>query len=821
MNGKKRKHPINDETKKAVKTELPIHPYREQIISKLYSKQKADDGSSSGGGGAAYGSILLVTAQTGSGKSTQIPLFLHEYNEMKAKKKVNGKYHGKYGNVIGVTQPRRVAAMSVAKRVAEEQGCILGTTVGYRVRFDDNSSPHKTRILYLTDGMLLRESMSDPLLSKYSTIVLDEAHERSLQTDVLFGVVKRALIARRPLRKEGDDGISCDNDPHGKESKDADKDKLIQLNMRKRARQLNIPPLKIVVMSATLDTRTFLDFFPGSSMIDIPGRQYPVDIVYTDEVQEDYVDAAFWTVMQIHKEADENGDILVFLPGQEEIEDLSILLRRHLDEDADLTHSITTDTTLNEKEKSVNADVVQSLKGIGTDLSSGKNSIVNGVMVCSLYAALPPEQQMFAFQPKPPDCTRKIILSTNIAETSVTLEGISYVVDCGKVKTRDFSGVTGMERLAVTNTSKSQATQRAGRAGRMSAGLCFRLYPEEAFGSLNDKATPEILRVNLAQVVLQLKGMGVHDPRKFDFLTPPNSQSLLKAFELLYALGAIDAKMELTDRGKNMAKLPLDPMFANLLLCGPKFRCTSELLSVVAMFSAENIFYRPGGSSGGNDSLSSKAAAAHRRFASYEGDIPTLLCVYQAWRNEAIYVRPSAGGLKAQRKLLKQEKLSEDRNAKKAKVGMNKMLHGEWCQRNFISGRAITRAHDVRNQLVEICSRLGWDVDISCGTELENLLKGVCAGLFMQVASRIMLPQEIKRKQNRALPEQGFSGGRYKTKIGGQEVSIHPTSTMFARNPKPKCVVYTELLVTKKVYIRGVTQVKEDWLSEVAPQFFK
>ena len=555
--------------------------------------------------------------------------------------------------------------------------------------------------------------------------------------------------------------------------------------------------------------------------------------------------------MQIHKEADAEGDILVFLPGQEEIEDLSILLRRHLDEDEqDLTHSITNDKAPKENEKSKNADVVQSIKGMGTDLSSGKTSISNGVMICSLYAALPPEQQMFAFQPKPPDCSRKIILSTNIAETSVTLEGISYVVDCGKVKTRDFSGLTGMERLAVTNTSKSQvrklssseralitncyrlyndlfvissyqATQRAGRAGRMSAGLCFRLYPEDAFGSLCDKTTPEILRVNLAQVVLQLKGMGVHDPRKFDFLTPPNSQSLLKAFELLYALGAIDAKMELTDRGKNMAKLPLDPIFANLLLQGPKFGCTSEILSVVAMFSAENIFYRPGGRGGGNDSLSSKAAAAHRRFASYEGDIPTILCVYQAWRNESIYVPPSAGGLKAQRKLLRQEKSSGDRNGKKVKVGMKKMVHGEWCQRNFISGRAITRAHEVRNQLVEICSRMGWDVDISCGTELEQLLKCVCAGLFMQVASRIMLSKEIKKKRNRSLPEQGFSAGRYKTKIGGQEVAIHPTSTMFIRNPKPKCVVYTELLVTKKVYIRGVTQVKEDWLSEVAPQFFK
>lgn len=351
----------------------------------------------------------------------------------------------------------------------------------------------------------------------------------------------------------------------------------------------------------------------------------------------------------------------------------------------------------------------------------------------------------------------------------------------------------------------------------MSAGVCFRLYTEDSFDSLADMSVPEVLRVNLSQVVLQLKGMGIYDPRCFEFLTPPDPQSLLKAFELLYALGAIDKDMNLTEHGKQLAKLPLDPVFAHLLLQSRKYECTSEILTAVAMLSAENIFYRPGGGAEGVGVA--KAAAAHQRFASHEGDLPTLLTVYQAWKSEAIYVPPSLGGRKAQKKRLK-----EYSSASSSKGG-GKLLHGEWCTRNYISGRALTRAFDVRNQLAEICKRdvkkngIGMDSSASCGAEMEIFLKCICAGLFLQVASRIKATVEVN--------ERGRSGaihssrGRYRTKIGGREVSIHPTSSMFGRNPAPKCVVYTELLTTKKTYIRGATQVREEWLLEVAPDFFK
>lgn len=473
------------------------------------------------------------------------------------------------------------------------------------------------------------------------------------------------------------------------------------------------------------------------------------------------------------------------------------MLKKHLNEDEELVQSVTS------------GDIVQSLRGIGTNIVSGNSAaIVNGVLICVLYAALPPEAQMFAFQPKPDGVQRKIILSTNIAETSVTLEGIRYVVDCGKHKTRDFSGITGMESLTVHDVSKAQAAQRTGRAGRVSSGVCFRLYTEDAFESLEKTTAPEVLRVNLAQVVLQLKGMGVHDPRTFDFVTPPSEQSLLKAFELLFALGAVDTEMKLTDHGRRLAKLPLDPVFGHLLLQSPKYGCSSEMLTAVSMLSAENIFYRPGGDAQGG--MSAKAAAAHKRFASHEGDLPTLLNVFNAWRSEAVYV--PVGNRKAQKKRLK------------AQAG-GKVLHGEWCTRNFVSGRALSRALDVRNQLADICRRdiskngLGMDVTQSCGAEMTAFLKCVCAGLFLQVASRIKATVEVDARGRSGIL--GPSRGRYRTKVGSREVSIHPTSTMFGRNPAPKCVVYTELLTTKKTYIRGVTQVREEWLIEVAPHFFK
>ncbi len=819
-----------------IRKELPVFSYRQQIIQALKDKD-----------------VLLVMAETGSGKSTQIPAYIDEelgsiFAGINSQKR-NGvrtnhsfQHHSKGGgSSICVTQPRRVAAITVAQRVAEERGCLVGTAVGYRVRFDDCSHPSKTRILYATDGMLLREAMGDPLLRRYAVIVLDESHERSLQTDILFGVVRRAMRARNHHDDDGDvdvehqhgwDGGNNRDGGDDNTKKEESRDKRLQRLLRSKAQEWQLPRLMVVVMSATLEISTFQSFFPPhtASTIQIPGRMFPVQVVYTKEPQEDYIDAALATALQIHYDTspppsssgqvdddnnkngrdddDGDGDILVFLPGQEEIEDLHQLLKRHLQENQ------------NGNPNHLFADIVQNVKGIGTTLTTQKGAatIVHGVMLCVLYAALPPEAQMLAFAPKPKGCRRKIILATNIAETSITLSGIRYVVDCGKHKTRDFSSVTGMESLTVQDISQAQAAQRTGRAGRVRAGVCFRLYTEEAYESLAKTAVPEISRVNLAQVVLMLKGMGVHDPFQFDYLTLPSRASLKQASQLLFALGALTPMMELTEHGKNMAKLPVDPVYAHLLLQGPKYGCTKEMLTAVAMLSAENVLYRPGGSSGGEDShnsLAQKAAHAHRRFASYEGDLPTLLAIYDSWRKEAIYTPAGSGG------------------AKKSSSG-GKIPHGQWCARNFVSGRALARAYNVRQQLSAICTKstdqngLGMDVSTSCGDDVVLFLKCACAGLFLQSATRLAsVVENGSSKPSSSQNGRGNSGrlgpsrGRYKTKMGGDEVSIHPTSTLFGRNPAPKSVVYTELLVTKKTYIRGVTQIREEWLVEVAPDFFK
>jgi HrpA-like RNA helicase len=708
---------------------LPVYKFRKDLCEKLL-----------------HNDVLLVTSETGSGKSTQIPQYLLDFHLLTATKGSNNAHS------ICVTQPRRVAAITVASRVAKERNCRLGSEVGYRVRFDDKTNP-ATRLIYATDGMLLRHAMLDPLLASYSVIVLDEAHERSLQTDVLFGACKRAMAARKNSAAQGKKPT----------------------------------PLKVVVMSATLEVETFKNFFPGAATIQIPGRQYPVQILYTKEPQEDYIDAALCATLQIHEESDD-GDILVFLPGQEEIEDLALLLRSHLDERANLTKSLT-------------GDVVQSLSGIGTDFSNSAN-VINGVLVCVLYAALPADIQMLAFQPNPKGCTRKIILSTNLAETSVTLAGIRYIVDTGKQKSREFSSSTGMESLRIQDISKAQAAQRAGRAGRVSRGLCFRLFPEDAYECLAETATPEILRVNLAQVVLQMKGMGVDDPLKFEFVTAPDTQSLKSACQQLYSLGALNDQMQLTAYGSKLARLPVDPVFAHLLLQSVTYGCTAEVLVAVSMLSADNVMFRPSG-----DQLAAKAAEAHRRFASHEGDLPTFLNVYNAWKMEAMYLPPSSNSRKS-------------KESKGTEGARGKLLHGEWCRRNFISARALSRAFDVHRQLRTICARtvdrngLGMDVSRSCGEDKEAFLKCVCAGLFMQAAERI--------KTGDASGQSGVltSTRKYRTKVGSRAVSIHPTSTMFGRNPPPKCVVYTELVTTKKTYIRGVSQIREAWLAEVAPKFF-
>uniref|UniRef100_A0A7R9V3U9 RNA helicase n=1 Tax=Chlamydomonas euryale TaxID=1486919 RepID=A0A7R9V3U9_9CHLO len=424
----------------------------------------------------------ILVGETGSGKTTQIAQFVAEAG------------YAQGGKAITCTQPRRVAAMSVARRVAEEMDCALGEEVGYSIRFEECSGP-KTFIKFCTDGMLLREAMSDPLLEKYSVIILDEAHERTLATDVLFGLIKEVLKQRVDL--------------------------------------------KLVVMSATLEAEKFQGYFLDAPLMKVPGRLHPVEIFYTQEPERDYLEAAIRTVVQIHA-CEPPGDVLVFLTGEEEIEDAC---------------------------RKINKEVGQMGDKVGP------------IKIMPLYSTLPPQQQQKIFDPAPPPAReggpagRKIVVSTNIAETSLTIDGIVYVIDPGFAKQKVYNPRIRVESLLVSPISRASAHQRAGRAGRTQPGKCFRLYTEASFKKdLQEQTYPEILRSNLGSVVLQLKKLGIDDLVHFDFMDPPAPETLMRALELLNYLGAIDDDGELTLVGKTMSEFPLDPQLAKMLVASPEFR---------------------------------------------------------------------------------------------------------------------------------------------------------------------------------------------------------------------------------------------------------
>ncbi|KAI9016044.1 P-loop containing nucleoside triphosphate hydrolase protein [Hyaloraphidium curvatum] len=630
---------ITSLTIKEQRESLPIFKLREALVQAVSENQ-----------------ILVVVGDTGSGKTTQMTQYLAEEG---------------FANrgVIGCTQPRRVAAMSVAKRVAEEVGVRLGQEVGYSIRFEDCTSP-ETRIKYMTDGMLLRECLIDPELTKYSVIMLDEAHERNINTDVLFGLMKKAIKAR--------------------------------------------PDLKLIVTSATLDAEKFSKYFFNCPIFSIPGRTFPVEILYTKEPESDYLDAALITIMQIHL-SEPPGDILLFLTGQEEIDTAAEVL-------------------------------YERMKALGP--------MVPELIILPVYSALPSEMQSKIFDPAPPGA-RKVVIATNIAETSITIDGIFYVVDPGFVKQNAYDPKLGMDSLVVVPISQAQARQRAGRAGRTGPGKCYRLYTEAAYrNEMLPNAVPEIQRTNLANTVLMLKAMGINDLIGFDFMDPPPIQTLITAMEQLYQLGALDDEGLLTKLGRKMAEFPLEPPLCKMLITSVEIGCSDEILTIVAMLSVQNVFYRP----------KDKQAVADQKKAKFhqpEGDHVTLLAVYNAWKNSK--------------------------------------FSNPWCYENFIQARSMRRAQDIRKQLMGIMDRYHQDV-VSCGRNYKKVLKCICAGFFRHAAKKD--------------PQEG-----YKTLVEGTPTFIHPSSALF--NKQPEWVIYHELVMTTKEYMREVVAIDPKWLVEVAPNFFK
>lgn len=602
--------------------------------------------------------VIIVVGQTGSGKTTQLTQFLYEDGYAK---------HG----LIGCTQPRRVAAMSVAKRVSEEMEVNLGALVGYAIRFEDCTSKD-TKIKYMTDGILLREAMTEPDLDQYSCIIMDEAHERALNTDILMGLFKKVLARRRDL--------------------------------------------KLIVTSATMNAKRFSDFYGNAPEFIIPGRTFPVDIQYARGPCEDYVDGAVKQALAIHV-SQGPGDILIFMTGQEDIEVTCELLEERLNQ-------------LNDPPK---------------------------LSILPIYSQMPADLQAKIFDRAAPG-VRKVIVATNIAETSLTVDGIMYVVDSGFSKLKVYNPRMRMDTLQVTPISQANASQRAGRAGRTGPGRAFHLYTERAYKEeFYIQTIPEIQRTNLANTVLQLKSLGVRDLLDFDFMDPPPQDAVTTSLFDLWALGALDNIGNLTPLGRQMSAFPMEPSLAKLIItaASPDYACSAEMLTIVSMLSVPSVFYRP------KERLE-ESDAAREKFFVPESDHLTLLHVYNQWTANA---------------------------------------HSDaWCTRHFLHAKALRRAREIREQLLGIVESQRLPV-LACGSDWDILRRAICAGYYHQAA-------RVK------------GVGEYVNLRTSVAVQLHPTSALYGLGFLPEYVVYHELILTSKEYMSTVTAVDPHWLAELGGVFY-
>ena len=488
----------------------------------------------------------------------------------------------------------------------------------------------------MTDGMLLREFLGEPDLASYSAMILDEAHERTLHTDVLFGLLKDIARFR--------------------------------------------PDIKLLVSSATLDAAKFSEYFDDAPVFNIPGRRYPVDILYTKAPEADYLEAAVVTVLQIHI-TQGPGDILVFFTGQDEIESAQETLQHRT-------------------------------RGFGTKIAE--------LIVLPIYANLPSDMQAKIFEPTPPGA-RKVVLATNIAETSITIDNIIYVIDPGFNKMNSYNPRTSMESLIVTPVAKSSANQRAGRAGRVAPGKCFRLYTKWAYlNELEDNIIPEIQRTNLGSVVLMLKSLGINDLIHFDFMDPPPAETLIRALEQLYALGALNDRGELTKLGRRMAEFPMDPQASKTLLSAEPYGVVAEVLSICAMLQiGASIFYRP-------KERAMHADNARNNFNRPGGDHFTLLNVWNQWAET--------------------------------------QYSTQWCFENFIQVRSMRKARDIREQVEALCERVELEVT-SDPQATDGVAKAVTAGYFYHTA-------QLQKTLD------------YRTVKHPQTVHVHPSSTLHGSQPR-------------------------------------
>ncbi|KAF1993284.1 ATP-dependent RNA helicase-like protein [Amniculicola lignicola CBS 123094] len=676
---------------------LPIWPHADSIRQALKNNN-----------------VLVLTGETGSGKSTQVPQFLLSENWCK--------------KCIAITQPRRVAAISLARRVGEEMGSLVGSQspaakVGYSVRFDNSSGPN-TKIKFLTEGMLLQEMLRDPSISQYSAVIVDEVHERSVNVDLILGFLSNIVSGREQSQGRKD-------------------------------------PLKVVVMSATADVEALVDFFAGESKneetdggniktittkdkkaLNVPaksppdqslhlskhgistcfveGRQYPVKTIYLPEPTQDWIETALKIIFQIHYKEPLPGDILVFLTGQ---------------------------------------DAIESLEKLVNDYAEGMDKDVPKLLTLPLFAALPQHAQQRIFTPTPPR-TRKVILATNIAETSVTVPGVRYVIDCGKSKIKQFRNRLGLDSLLVKPISKSAAIQRKGRAGREAAGRCYRLYTEEGYKYFEERTVPEILRCDLSHAILTMKARGVDDVLNFPFLDRPPREALEKALLQLLTLNAVTETSAISETGTKMAKLPLTPTLGRVIVEAATRDCLIDVIDIISALSVENVFLNLV-----TEEKKEEAAATRGELYKREGDHMTLLTTVQRFAEEV-----------------------SDRKA--------------WCERHFVSHRAMRNVMDIRKQLRQQCNQLSL-VPLSSDPTVSTTPSEAHTNAILQSLLRGFISNTA-----RLMPDKS-----YRTVMGNQTVSIHPSSVLFGK--KVEAILFSEFVFTGKAWARGVSAVQSDWVQTV------
>jgi ATP-dependent helicase HrpA len=614
--------------------------------------------------------VCVICGETGSGKTTQLPKICLELGRG-------------VGGLIGHTQPRRIAARTVAGRIAEELRVELGGEVGFKVRFGDKTSD-RTLVKVMTDGILLAETQGDPLLEQYDTIIIDEAHERSLNIDFLLGYL-RMLLPRRP-------------------------------------------DLKVIVTSATIDPERFATHFAGGGasgggvpapIVMVSGRTYPVEVRYRPIASDDPDDRDRDTEVAILDAVDElcragmpAGDVLVFLAGEREIRQTAEALRKH--------HPAQTE-------------------------------------ILPLFARLSASEQMRVFQPH---AGRRIVLATNVAETSLTVPGIRYVVDPGWARISRYAPRTRVQRLPVEPVSRASADQRKGRCGRVAEGVCIRLYSEEDYLSRPQFTDPEILRTNLASVILQMKSLKLGRVEDFPFIEPPDGRMIRDGYETLHELGAIDEGEELTPIGRDLAKLPVDPRIGRMILAGKAEGALAETLVIAAALSVQDPRERP-------MSAQDKADQAHAQFKDENSDFASLLRLWKAWKERGEH------------------------------LSWNKLR--QWCHENYLSFMRMREWEEVHHQLHGLVSEMGFHPNTSPANP-DLVHRAVLAGLLSNVATR----------GGESFDYRGASGNK---------IAIHPGSGLFKKGPK--WLMAAELVQTTRLYARTVAKIQPEWIEELGAHLVK